>query len=173
MGWMSDSMNYTNNLLNGKSYKYTQDGQLRVMRTNYYGLEVGDFSFYDRGKIQQYDFIDFENETLVKCTYDSAGMCDSLYFNAMPVLRNMLKEGRSINLFFISPHPPDFETKYMVGIKDENGMKKREFHLRDDSLFLDTVLPTPPKKWVYYVSINYKNISSDSTVNYYKEYKLY
>ena len=171
---IKDSLNYDSDLLNGKSFKYDSTGLLLFTLSYYYGIEVGDHPFYTRSGTKNYYFTNFEKEILVKCRYDSLGRCDSFYFNAYPIITDFFTDDnvRSFRIFFYFPHPPDFEAKYTIGLINENGIKQNEIILNSNRIFLDTTLSKPQKMWHYFVSIDYKNVSTDSIVNmYYKEVK--
>jgi hypothetical protein len=164
-GKVKDSMCYINNLIHGKAYNYDSSGMLEFMRTNYYGLEIGDHIFYNKGKVSEYYFDNFERLQIVNCRYDSLERCDSLVFNAKAVVRNTLikKITPAKNLFIYFPHPPDFEVIYKLSSTDDNQNNKKEVIINSDRLFLDTTFNVSAAN--YYLSVDYKNKSNDSFVN--------
>ena len=163
-GKIKDSFNYSNNLLNGIAYRYDSNGLLLFKKTYYYGIDIGDNSFYHDGKVEEYYFTNFERKELVNCKYDSAGRCDTLMFNAKPIISNILldKQIPAMQLFLYFPHPLSFEIIYKLGLIDSQNNKKKESILNTDRLFLDTTLTLPQKDWNYYISLDYRVLSNDS-----------
>jgi hypothetical protein len=173
-GRIKDSMNYTNDVLNGPSYEYDSLGKLKFTVTHFHGIEFGDHAIYNGGKIQKYYFTDFEKRMLIRCYYDSTGLCDSIEFNAAPILTDYsTDEGEPIiRMFVYFPHPPNFGIRYKVGTIDNNHNKQSEFLLNTHRQFLDTIISFK-RNLNYFISIDYKNLLSDSIDNiFYREYKF-
>ncbi len=106
-GQTKDSVNYSDNLLNGEAFKFDANGKLLYQATNFYGLNMGDHSSYINGKVSEYYFDNFEKKQLVNCRYDSLGRCDSLAFHAIPIITSGLIENKipAVNFFAYLPHP--------------------------------------------------------------------
>jgi len=168
-GKILDSMNYSNGLLNGQLYKFNTLGQLQFTKMYYYGIEVGDHSFFKNGKIYDYYFNSFDQKQIIYSRYDSLQKCDSLIFNAYPLItRGVLdRENPAIKIFIYFPHPPDFKVVYTMGYIDEQKKRQGEFILNSDRLFLDTTLKVPTIKLNYFLSVDYVSKSHDSTINVY------
>ncbi len=166
-GKVKDSINYSNDLLNGGAFGYNENGILLRRSTYYFGLNVGGNFLYEEGKVYEYFFNNFEKKELVNCKYDSLGSCTYFYFNAKPMVKKIYTSlnDSAINLFLYFPQPPDFEVIYQMGLINSLQTKKEVSQLNSNRIFIDTILPIAPKDWNYYLSIDYKNISNDSTVN--------
>lgn len=172
-GRIKDSMNYSDNLHNGKAYKFDVNGQLLFTTTYYYGIDVGDHTFFKNGKNYDYHFNNFDQKQIVYSRYNSMGNCDSLVFNAYPLITNGLLEKQipAIKMFIYFPHPPDFEVIYKIGYIKNHQTKRGEVALNSNRLFLDTTLEIPEKDTNYFLSVEYKSKSHDSTVSvYFKEF---
>jgi len=167
-GKLKDSMYYSDNLLNGPAYKFDVNGKLLFTIMYYYGLDVGDHLFFKNGVVDEYHFNNFDQKQIVSCKYDSVGSCDSLVFNAYPLITNGLieKQNPAIKMFIYFPHPPDFEVIYKMGFI-KNQQRLQEFTLNSDRLFLDTTFAIPEKDVNHFLTVDYKNKSNDSTVNVY------
>lgn len=166
-GKIKDSLNYSNDLLNETAFKYDSSGFLLFKRTNYYGIDMGDNSFYNNGKLEEYYFTNFERKQLVSCKYDSAGRCYKLMFNAKPLVSSVLleKQTPAIQLFMYVPHPPSFEVIYKLGQVNSQNKKINETILNSNRLFIDTTLITSQKDLTYFISVDYRILSTDSTAN--------
>lgn len=167
-GKVQDSMLYVNGYLHGIRSSYNTNGSL-VLKTNYfYGLNMGDNLYYNKGKLTKYSFDNFEHNHLLEANYDSTGSCEYLRFNAKPIIAKATGQygdsGVSLLLYF--PHPPDFDINYTLGLINENGKKKNQLSLNSyGKVLIDTVLSIPPINWKYFLSIDYKNLSNDTLIN--------
>jgi antitoxin component YwqK of YwqJK toxin-antitoxin module len=170
-GKIKEERNYSDDLLNGEGRKYNVNGLLLFKLNHYYGLDVGDNTFYKNGIVIKYFFKDFAQKKIVDCTYDSTGSCNSLVFNARPVITTGIIQNQTptIKLFVFFPHPVDFEIIYKIGFINNQQIKQDELTLNSERLFLDTVLKIPSPNLNYFLSVDYKNKSTDSIVNVYFE----
>ena len=164
-GKTEDSMYYVGDLLHGYSCNFDPTGKLKMSRTNYYGIEVGDHLFYIDGRIREYSFDNFEGTQLVYCSYDSVGRCNMLKFNARAIVNNTYNEHSDsvMRVFIYFPHPNDFDIIYKM-ISIDKSQKRKEATIDNARLFLDTIFNIE-KSNIYYLSVDYKNKSNDSTVN--------
>lgn len=166
-GRIKDTMYYISDKIHGEAYNYASDGNLRLIRNNYYGLEVGDHLFFVNGKITEYYFDSFEGVEIVKCKYDSFQRCDSMMFNSRAIVKNMVveKDVPVKKVFIYFPHPPGFEIIYKMGFTvGYNQTRKIESVISSNRLFLDTTFGVSTAN-TYYLSVDYKNKSNGSVVN--------
>ncbi len=164
-GKTKDSMNYVNDLIHGNAYQYDSIGNLRFVRTNFYGIEIGGHFFYDKGKIFKYFFDSFEGVEIVNCTYDSMQRCESIFYKMAAIVKNIsLDNDRGAKKVFVYfPHPPGFEVIYKLSNTRSSPKISDEVILNSDRLFLDTVLNVSAED-SYLLSVDFLNKSNDSVV---------
>ena len=166
-GKIQDSNKYSNGLLDGHVYQFDSEGNLKSIRTYYYGLAVGEAIDFYKGKIYEYSFTDLDKKELINCKYNSKGSCKYFLFNSKPILKKVYSatNDSATNFFLYFPHPPDFEITYNLRLINSKTNEERKIFLNSNRLFIDTILTIPKNWYKYFLSIDYKNISTDSTVN--------
>ncbi|MGH2647226.1 MAG: toxin-antitoxin system YwqK family antitoxin [Ginsengibacter sp.] len=164
---IQDSIKYSNGLLDCHAYQFDSTGYLQSIRTFYYGLAVGEAIDFYKGKIYEYSFTDFDKKELINCKYNSKGSCKYFFFNPKPLLKNVYSatNDSAINFFLYFPHPPDFDITYNFKLINSKTNEESKIFLNSNRLFIDTILTTPKNGYKYFLSIDYKNISTDSTIN--------
>ena len=162
---INEILKYSNGIINGTAEKFDTIGNLKFKANNFFGIKLGDYSSFEKGKIVEYAFYNFEHKQLINCRYDSSEHCNYFMFNAKPILNQFYSNNNdsAYYMFLYFPKVPDFEAVYIVGEIDSTGKIKRKYNLVSDKVFLDTILPSLDAKREYFISIQYKNISHDST----------
>ena len=158
-GKKKDSMNYINGLLNGNVFHYNIDGKVDRVVSYYYGLLAGDNSLYSSGRPVEYSYRDFNSNILFACSYDSLGRCKVGKFGIKAIINTILDDddAPAAKVFLYLVKPPNLNTTYQIGlINDKNEIKKQSL-LRNDRLFLDTILYRPESGWNYCISTHFEN----------------
>jgi hypothetical protein len=173
-GIVSDSLYYSNGVLNGGAFMFDSAGNLMRVKYSYYGLPVGHYYVFESGKIIKYYFSDFEKNDLVVCKYDSSGRCRLNKFNLNPVLSEAIGTDRVnvLSLFLYLPSPPGLNAVYKIGLENEQRETKNERVIGQDRIFLDTVLSYPEKGWHYFVSTHLESQKDSINKIFFNELRL-
>jgi len=158
-GVVSDSVNYECDKEQGYWRHFFPNGDPRHINYYYYGLEFGPNLWYDKDTIlRTYQFLDFERDPIVICSYDNHGNFDSVKkFDLRVMLEDREKNGISLVKFFAYlPQIPLTKESYTIGIADKNHMKQKLCDIEGSNFMIDTLLSMPQPGYHFYLRCDLK-----------------
>lgn len=145
-GELGQICEFLNDTLNGYCKNYNKNGDLESVAFFHQGKQLGDFYFYKKGIIRQYNFLGFQGETLNQLIYDSSGniiMGESRKVFFQDTLMDD-KIGKSIDSFHLRimlPHPPKTSTSISVSYFRKNGDLILNERLDSNNVIIDIIKP--------------------------------
>jgi len=153
-GVVSDSVMFINDKPQGYWKHYDQNGDLRYITYYYYGLQFGpEISYYKDRILKSFNFLNFEREPIVECSYNTHGNLDSIEkFDLKVVLREKEKNGLPVvELFAYLPQIPLAKQSYSIGLADKNHVPQKLCDIAGTNFLIDTVLKAPPPGFHFYL----------------------
>jgi hypothetical protein len=143
----------------GNSYSFDSiTGNISYKNYYYYGKLIGpNYTYYPNGKIQEFYFLNFEEENIFSSSYDSLGNVKNMtnaYFQ-MHVSDVMANDSKKSNLFLYNLQPPRFLFEYNVCVEDSN--RKILYTLdsvQKEVVFIEKLLPEIPVGNKYCIVLN-------------------
>ena len=159
-GYKIDSTNYKYGMANGYRYSFDKNGNISYVDYFYMGLNVGPVIRLKEGVTEEYNFIDFNNNHLVDCEYDSLGQVIALkaYATNATIARKIFRGEKMIDFFAYLPRPPGLKIKHTIGITNAEQQDETLFEIKyNNQIFFDSILPYPKDGYHYFISSNIEN----------------
>jgi len=158
-GVVSDSVEYVCDKEQGYWRHYDRAGSPTHFGYFYFGLQYGPDLWYDTNKVlRKFNFLNFERQPIVECTYNRYGYIDSIIKVDLTVIVDQReKNGEPLYKFFAYlPRIPLTNMVYSIGIVDTNKVERKLWEIGDSNFFIDTMLAAPPPGSHFYLCCNLK-----------------
>jgi len=158
-GTIVDSVSYWYGNQYGYYHHFDSAGNIDYKNYYYYGLPYGPVIFYNDRKINKYLFYDFNREALVLCKYDSSEALDSIsYFHMRFIVEDKVENRKKVKgIFAYLPSIPRSNQEFAIGITNKSNGIKELFAITSNTFFIDTLLPSVPAGFNYYISCSVKS----------------
>jgi antitoxin component YwqK of YwqJK toxin-antitoxin module len=160
-GSIYDSLNYSNNILNGPRYIFDDSGRLSFGQNYYHGVSIGGQYFFNKGVAKRYVYSDFEKKQLYEVLYDSVGA--PYKYGGEIINANLYKvtvDGDStfFGIFVCLLRPPNISINYSIGVTNEKTKEDKYLgNINGQREFIDTVLKAPGRESNYFISADYND----------------
>jgi len=158
-GKMKDSLSYAGNRENGYWFHHDSAGKLNFVDFYYYGLPVGPQTVYKKERFSQFYFTDFHRVDLVAIDFDSLGPVSQikLFRMNLTLTEKLLDTVKVVNLFAYLPTIPNTNSRFAIGLTNDSNATHELAVIRNDQVFIDTILPVAKLGWNYYISCHVQN----------------
>jgi len=158
-GIVSDSVEYVCDKEQGYWRHYDQRGVRSHFSYFYFGLQFGPDLWFDKDTIlRNYNFLNFERQPIVECTYNRYGHLDSIVKMDLTLfVEEREKNGTPLfKLFAYLPCIPLADEMYSIGIIDSNKIARKLCDIENRNFFIDTLLAAPPRGFHFYLGCDLK-----------------
>ena len=151
---IKDSISYFEGKKFGYWYHFDSAGNVKYIDNYYHDLSFGPELFFNNNKLIKYAFNDFNRFTITEIDYENNQIKKLYEFKMGLVITDKIVDGKGAQaLFAYIPYVPFSHQKFSLGITDVNNNDSCLCVLNSTNvLFIDTILPVPPKGKFYYLS---------------------
>lgn len=172
-GKIYDSLNYLNDVPDGKHYRYDTFGNLIYQDFFIKGKKAGETFLYNNGKLVKYEFADSNNKLLYSSEYNSKGLSKATFksiinADAEEIIMNGIPQ---MNIRFYWLNPPLVNIKYSLGKADT--IRHIDMYLAEftnGQIMKDTTLPVLSSPFCYFISATYSDTSNNFEKIYIQEF---
>jgi hypothetical protein len=170
---VSDSFKFECNKENGYWIYYDSTGNRLYSNYYYYGLQYGPELIYEDNQLKKFLFSNLNRSVIVECYYDHSGDLDSIGRFAMNFgATSKLFNNKPVkNLFAYLPEVPGSSQLFSIGITNKEHQDRMLYSVKGHNFFLDTLLPSPPSGWFYYLACSLKAKNSSINRVYVEEFR--